>query len=344
MECKLLDSQIYIATTGEYRLCCVASGPSTGETVHTHTPIQWLNSKTVTDAKEQFSGGVWPSQCSKCRLQEEGGFPSKRTTNLIGPGITHLDLRFGNSCNFKCISCYSGSSSSINTENIQMQAQGLKPLHKILNVNSVNWYDEKYFDYFLNLPLVEVSLAGGEPMMIKHLPEFLSRLDSSTHVRITTNGSIYNKHVITQLKRFKSVTMSVSIDAVGRKNDYIRFGSDFETIHMSTRRFSEIFNTDVNPCFSVLNALYYDELIEWCSINSFKLNTNNTLIDPAYLNISNSPDSLKEKIKNFDQLVNIPSNISEINKFVSVIQQLDSFRGVRIRDYLPEVADCYGIS
>ena len=345
MNCKLLENQVYIATTGEYRFCCTSLEPSNIETVWTHSPIEWLNSDKIKKAKEQFANNQWPTACERCRLEEEAGQISRRLDRQwYGPGLSHIDLRFGNSCNLKCISCYSQSSSSLNEEAIEMKMSGIIPLHNILEKSVSNWYDEKFFSYFENLPLKEVALAGGEPMMIKHLPEFLERLDPSVTIRFTTNVTIYNQKIVNILKKFHKVIMSMSIDAIGPRIEYIRYGAKWHEVEANALKYAEFCKVDVVPCVSVLNAIYYDEIKEWCEVNKIKLYQENLLMNPAWLNLKNAPDSLKSQIKYFHNWMATETDIQQQNKFVENINKVDNWRKISLRDYLPEVADAYGIN
>lgn len=336
MICPHLEHQVYIGITGEYRFCCVASGESSGETVHTHSPIQWLNSDSVTRAKEQLSQGIFPKECKRCERQESNNLPSRRLSKKItGPGITHLDLRFGNSCNLKCISCNEISSSSIYQEQLELK--------NIIPIKSVeNWYDEKFESYFNYPSLQEVALAGGEPMMIKHLPDYLSKLDKNVTIRITTNGTIYNKKLVDILTEFKKVIMTISMDAVGKRIEYIRYGTKWEDIERNTILYNKLFDVSISPCFSVLNILYYDELKSWAQAHSINMDESNILMDPYHLNINNSPLSLKKEIKKFTELLDDSKVDPTILK--EHIQLLDNHRNIRIRDYLPEVANHYDIN
>jgi organic radical activating enzyme len=344
MRCKLLESQVYVGITGEYRFCCTASGPSTGETVHTHSPIQWLNSKSVTDAREKFANNQWPDQCIRCKIEEENGIISRRMDkDVMGPGLTHLDVRFGNSCNLKCISCGPHSSSSLNEESKQMLKQNIIPINHSLYDAPENWYDIKFDDYWRGLPLKEVAIAGGEPMMIKHLPRFLETLDTNLTVRITTNGTIYNNKLFNILKRFDKVIMTVSMDAIGKRIEYIRYGTIWEEIERNTLIYRDNFKTDISPCISILNAIYYDEILEWAVKNNIKI-YDNLLLYPDWLNIKNAPDNLKDQIKYFDSWKNQPADVNLHKKFIDNIAHFDSFRNIHIKDYLPEVAAAYGIN
>lgn len=338
MICTQLEHQVYIGVNGEYRFCCVQTGESSGETVYTHNPKQWLASETVTNAKQLLAQNIWPKQCSRCQIQEENNLPSRRQyKDITGPSITHLDLRFGNSCNLKCISCNERSSSSIYDEQVE--------LRKTIEIKSVeNWYDERFYDYFDNLPLKEVALAGGEPMMIKYLPNFLDKLDRSVTVRITTNGTIYNPKLVELLKQFDNVIMTISMDAVGKRIEYIRYGTKWIDIERNTILYNSLFTVNLSPCFSVLNTLYYSELKSWADSNNIIMDESNILLDPAHLNIRNAPNELKKQFTKFSELFDLDSDITEQQRFVDIITELDNHRNIKIQDYLPEVAKAYGIS
>lgn len=339
MHCRLLENQIHIAVNGQYRLCCISNEDNNTETIFTHTPQEWLKSNTIKKIKESLSNNQWPDACKKCQIEEELGNTSKRLDNVqYGPGISHLDLRFGNSCNLKCISCNPRSSSSIAIEELEMNN-----LNNKINPSNINWYDEKFISYFENLPLKEVYIAGGEPMMLKYLPQFLDKLDPSVTLRFNTNGTIYNKQLENQLRKFQKIIMSVSIDAIGKKIEYIRFGSNWINIETNIKKYSDYCNINITPCISILNALYYDEIINWSSYNKFEI-FENMLITPNWLNLKNAPISLKEQIKYFHSWKNQGADINEQKKFIVNIQKLDKFRNINIKDYLPEIAIAYDIT
>lgn len=344
MHCKLLENQVYIAPDGRYRMCCISLESDNKEAVNTHSLQEWLGSDTIKTAKQQLSGGVWPDACRRCKVEEESGVESRRIKkDWYGPGISHLDLRFGNNCNLQCISCNPRSSSSIGYETIEMSNNGIIPINPVPPLVSLNWYDEKYFSYFEGLPLKEVYLTGGEPMMVQHLPQFLKRLDQNVTIRFNTNATIYNQKLVNILKKFKDVRMNLSIDAIGRKIEYIRYGSRWKTIEDNAKRYSDFCTVDIGPTISILNALYYDEIKEWSDRNNFKI-FENILMDPAWLNVKHAPDSLKEKFTYVGTLKDEDADIQLQKEFIKNISKLDSHRNIKIKDYLPEVATAYGIN
>lgn len=325
MNCQFLDHQICIRADGQYRLCCVSLETTNQENIKTHTPEDWLNSHTHKDAVASFAKGVWPDACKTCANKEAQGMPSKRSQAELGPGLSHLDLRFGNSCNLKCISCWEGSSSSIAEEAIEMQKQGIIPINNVLEVPNFNWASEEAIDQLVKYPLKEVYLTGGEPMMVKHLPTLLERLDSSVMIRFNTNGTIYNPKLEKLLKRFDVINMAISIDAIGKRAEYIRYGSNWNTIEENFNRYKDFCRVSITPTVSVLNDPYMDEVYTWAKQNNVDVHLN-ILENPNYLNINKAQDPEQRK------------------QFKDVITRLDSFRNISIKDYLPEVAQDYGIN
>lgn len=358
MRCKYLDNQVCVRSDGQYRLCCVSLEGNNKETVHTHTPQEWYDGEFHSKVTEQMENDIWPEACVRCEKQEEQGIDSMRTRvkpdgtryvrNFYGPGISHLDIRFGNSCNLKCISCWEMSSSSIAEEAIEMKKAGIQPLHGVLEIPNFNWASEETMKRFDNLPIREVYLTGGEPMMVKHLDKFLNRLDPKVVVRFNTNGTLWNPKIEKILRRFDVVIMSLSLDAASDKIDYIRYGSKWNEIEVNAQKYADFCRVvDVTPTISLLNILYYDEITEYARKNNFKL-YDNLLILPEWLHVKNAPQSLKDQFHGIhpdvDGWANHPADPLVIEHFVREITKQDKWRGMYIKDYLPEVAAAYGLS
>jgi organic radical activating enzyme len=344
MLCKYLENQINVRADGQYRLCCVSVEPNNKENINTHTPEAWRNSKTYIEAKEMLAKDLWPEACIKCKVQEEAGVESKRIkARFYGPGISHLDLRLGNSCNLKCISCWNMSSSSIAEEEKAMVANGMK-IPQVLDIANFNWATEENFSKLEHLPIQEVYLTGGEPMMVRHLPEFLEKLDSSTHIRFSTNCTINNPKLEKILKKFHVVTVSLSLDAVDKKIEYIRYGSKWAEVEANAKRFADTYMVNICPTISLLNAWFYDDIKEYADKNNWRL-YENLLMLPEWLHCKNAPTVLKEKFQSINpKWYAEEADSKQIELFLSNTQRLDNWRNIKISDYLPEVASAYGIS
>lgn len=333
-----------VRTDGQYRFCCVSMEPNNKENIKTHTPEEWLNSNTHKNARAAFERGEWPVGCETCQRKEELGLPSQRNKpRLYGPGISHLDIRFGNSCNLQCISCHSQSSSSIAAEAADMRKAGIAPLHDVLDVTNFNWASEETIKQITNFPLQELYLTGGEPMMVKYLPQLLERLDPDVMIRFNTNGTLWNPTMEKILKRFKKVIMSMSLDAASEKIRYIRYPSDWQTIRYNVYKYAEFCTVDISPTISILNACYYHEIKDFAKEIDVKL-YENLLANPSWLHVKNAPESLKEKFQDVDEWKTGDPDPAAIEHFKEHITKLDNWRKIKIKDYLPEVAEAYGLN
>jgi len=68
------------------------------------------------------------------------------------------------------------------------------------------------------------------------------------------------------------------------------------------------------------------------------------LLTPDWLHIKNAPTSLKSKFKYFEEWSSGNADAAQQEKFRTNIKTLDQFRNIKINDYLPEVAQAYGIN
>lgn len=344
MKCKYLENQINIRSDGQYRLCCVSVEPDNKENIRTHNIQDWRNSQTYIAARNQLLNNEWPDACIKCKSQEELGLESKRTkARSFGPGISHLDLRLGNSCNLKCLSCWNMSSSSIAEEEIEMKRAGI-PIANSLDISNFNWADENTFKKFEDLPLQEVYFTGGEPMMVKHLPSFLERLDPSTHIRFSTNCTIWNPKLEKILKKFNVVTMSLSLDAVDKKIEYIRYGSKWNEVEEIAKKYNDFCLVNIAPTISLLNAWFYEDIQEYADKHKWRL-YENVLMLPLWLHCKNAPDSLKKQFQKINpNWYKEEADVYQQQYFKNQIKKLDTWRKISIKDYLPPVAEAYELN
>lgn len=342
MKCPFLESHICIRTTGEYRLCCISGEESNTENITNTKPKDWLNSPTVQKAKENLSKGIFPDACRKCMYEEYSGKESKRTKATIGPGITHLDLRFGNSCNLKCNMCGPHSSSSLYYEHQEIISKQMQSPFTCGSKIS-NWYDDNVLDFVDDLEdLQEVYITGGEPMLEKNLVKFLERLDRQVAIRFSTNGTVANPKALQALERFNNVSFCLSIDGIGKVNDYIRWGSRWGDIVNNIPKFKDLGYISLGPTIQIQNILYYDDLLEYADKNNFEV-YENILVNPKYMNINSAPYTMKEKIKHFKNFITFKSDHDHLRQFIEHITVLDKNRSTHIKFFLPEVAKYYGI-
>ena len=335
-----------IRPDGEFRLCCISREKTNKETVRNTTIEEWNKGPVIAKAKEQLANGVFPTACSKCEMFEKAGEESMRTRpRIYGPGVSHLDLRFSNQCNLRCVMCYPGSSSSLEIEHHELISKGLESPWAFVETDKFNWFNKERSDEITSNPdLREVYLTGGEPMMVKGLDYFISNLDPSVELRFNTNGTLFNPKLFELFKRFNHGNLNVSVDGIGKVNDYIRWGSDFTVIEENIQRWQDVAHVNLGPTVQVLNMLNLEEYIEWADKHNLEI-WDNVLVNPTCLHMKNAPDALKAnmKVPDYQHVIDLPADTKEFAEFKKWVNILDTNRGITIRDYVPEIADAYGM-
>jgi len=324
---------------------------------HTFNRYNISNGSTLTEAmtsdlwedvRNKMLVGDKVSGCRKCYTEESRHSKSMRINeNYLRNGniqdrlsdkveplkIKYLEMTFGNYCNLKCRTCAADLSSTWYDEEILLAKHypGRYPAPKILNI-PFNWQadDFKFVE--------EIKFTGGEPMIHPDFLKFMNMLIDNGYAKnisldVFTNCSWKpGEKFLSRLEKFKQVHISLSIDGIGKTNDYIRTPSKWEIVDQTVdgwlyqeAKNLEKFQISWNPTINIYNILEIDKMLDWWSdkqntyfVNRSWPNLNekyyreeynassfrlifNILQDPKYLAISNLPLSAKtivnDKIK-----------------------------------------------
>jgi len=263
-----------------------------------------------------------------------------------------LDLRWHNTCNFACVYCGPDLSSQWAVE-LNMPQK----INKDAFNQSLSYIDR-------NLHNVEhVYLAGGEPLLIKENISLLNKIyeiNPDIEIRINTNLSIINNTIYNILKKFKNVHWTVSVDAIGKEFEYIRYGGNWEVFVKNLKQLSTDFNIiNFNLVWFILNYNSIFDCIDFLLGIGFHENTFivNPLEWPNHLNVLNLPQSkvvdlefkIKEKLKTtnpnhalHNSLGLMLSRLAEtfnkdLNGVKSLLSELDHRRNLDSRSVFPEL-------
>lgn len=335
------------------------------------------NSNNFNLVRKKMIDGEFPPECKNCYYYEKNEIYSKRMESnvkfkhLISDAIQntnqdgslknlnykYIELRLGTVCNLKCITCNPYSSNRWNEDITAFKGTEFEKSYFRCDIRT-EWYrDKQFYDDLLEKcdELEEVWINGGEPTLIKEHAYFLEKLIENNRAKeINLHYSINMTDVpdrfIEIWKQFKHVRIHLSIDDLGVRNDYIRFGSNWETIYNNFKKivaYKDIFRLEVCQTVSALNVM---------NINNFKKFTldydiivaHNYVHHPTFQHVSLLPDELKSTLINdLDYLredeknrllaeLNKPSDIKDFDKLIKFINILDKKRNVLITDFLPE--------
>lgn len=258
---------------------------------------------SLQDLREAMLRGDPTDGCRSCYQTEEAGVVSTRmhfnsvygyTTDVV---LRHLDFSLGNLCNFKCRMCNGISSSKWSADLIAMGLPG-RPLYrrKATELESCD---------LSNLDMIK--FKGGETLFEQEtMVEVLSMVKdqlgdlSNLVVQFNTNGSQeITDELFSLLSSCGQVHMTVSVDAVGKINDYQRTGSVWSVLENNLRRWSvsipNNFKLSIYSVWSLLNIHGAIELIEWANdVIPRYTHHGTTLTTPNALGIRNIPDQIKK--------------------------------------------------
>ena len=265
---------------GKIKPCCVIKGNNAWDRDQTIEEYS-KSDKLKQFRKEMLEGGgpTVKSNCEVCIEQEKHSPESHRKTyngylNHQKPELkkeleeyleTDMDTPFvrtmewiapTNFCNLRCHMCGSANSSSIARENQKIGHPnvgllGNKTLYK--NDDKAESFIQECDDLVID-NLVELKMTGGETLAIKYNYDLMKRivergLAKNMDLRITTNGTLTpkfdGKDIFDYIPEFKSCLINISIEGWGKRNEYIRYPSNWDVIYRNSKRFASIDNTKV---------------------------------------------------------------------------------------------------
>jgi radical SAM protein with 4Fe4S-binding SPASM domain len=363
--CPLPWMHLEIKHNGSIAPCCVFDG-SVGN-IKTDSLQDVFNNADMNSLRNNFLNGKKHNGCKKCWDSEKQGLTSNRsyhvgllkkpllTRFLTAPTITSLDIKPGNTCNFKCRICGPESSS--------LYAAEQKRFLKTNLVASSDWIDsDQHINQLIDLlpNLRNIDMYGGEPFLIKKFNLLLKHAvdqDHAGHIRLhyNTNGSIYPHLLIEYWKHFQHVDIQLSIDNIGSRFELERGGS-WSVITQNIKQLLSLnlsnLSLSVMPAISIMNVFYLDELINWAK--SLDLAINPIYVTaPKEFSIRNltklAKEQLFKKYKNYnwpemhsilESIKNYPD--SDGIDFVNKTQWFDSVRHENFSNTHPEIANVMG--
>ena len=353
-----------------------------------------FNSKDMKKMRLNMLDDKPSRQCTKCYDQEKSGFFSLRlssnkhfghnigmvdNTNEDGSAdciIKYWDIRFSNLCNMACRSC--GTWFSSNWYEDHKKLTGKPPDHaKIMRVGRTAddiWEQMlKQFDH-----VEQFYFAGGEPLIMEEHYRILKELDKRKmyHVRLIYNTNFSklkfkDLDVLELWNKFDSVSVGASLDAEGKRGEFMRKGTVWKDTVANRKKMLEIcpqVDFYISSTVGLINALHIvDFHRNWTDQGLLKPQdfNFNLLQYPFWQRIDLLPNAYKQKVKEKyekhlewlrpqDHLTRATKgfesgldymmrrdNFTHFYKFKEGMQKLDAIRNENILEVFPELKELY---
>ena len=397
-------------TWGAVTPCCV--GEPLKENLNNSTFSSAWNSDSMKQLRMTMLKGSWSKICKRCHEEEKSNVASHRVrsnaywkdyysfqdfieqTNKEGEfkgQAIYLDMRYGNKCNLECTMCSP-------QETIRWG-----PLSKKIQNNSHNFFIKRYFnnhqkfmekapsklwyereelkkDLYKQIPhLKRVTIAGGEPLLIKEHYAFLEeclRQKQAHHISLHyhTNGTVLGTELFEKWKHFESVIIFISLDDIGDRNHYIRYPCSWNKIEKNLELIDKKSPKNVHPMIlctiQIKNIFYFDEFLNYLMGKKFKkvhayyedLVHTELVHHPVFLNCQVLPDSVKKRVsQKFDAIYKkFPTKTNRLKTIINFMNQedksyllpafkdfiiaLDKSRGTDFSKTFPELSDLLDFS
>jgi MoaA/NifB/PqqE/SkfB family radical SAM enzyme len=349
--CILPWISIEASPLGDIRPCCLSN-----ENIYDNSGDLSLKNTTLSAAfyssymdnlRKEFIMGIKPKTCQRCWNEEDSGRTSKRQnswsrlngflkdidfTKTDSGKLMFLDLKLGNICNLKCRICGSFSSSKWAQEEINIYTDNEKSKE---NLKRGRWPRESQ-EFWQDLTqLLEhiryFEFTGGEPFLIEEHFDLLEKaveLGYSNNIELhyNTNGNTFPTRGIELWKNFKLVEIAISIDDIGPRFEYQRYGANWDEVNTNLKKFYDLRaknkNIILQLCMTsnVQNFYYIDEMCDWISKQNFNSVYFNLLHDAWYFNIARLNRKSKDLIYNKLKDYNGPYN-DEVKKLLDFMMQ-----------------------
>jgi len=357
--CAAPWTNLYLEANGDILTCCV--GRTVLGNIRNTSLSQILNGEVANEIKNTLLNDNPHVNCVVC--QE---FNSDYDTWLRGHYndlsksldidydsfkfvLAGVDLRWSNTCNFKCVYCEPKFSNGIERELNITFSNGDAGNQAVLDFVLANQSNIK-----------EIYLAGGEPLLMKENRQFLEQFTNfNTKLRINTNLSNINEKnsILSMITKFKDVLWTVSVENIELRYEYTRYGGNWQQFLQNLKIIKNLNHTiRFNLVYFIGNALTFADdfnflktLIPNCEFSTVPV------IEHDAISSRNLPKDLKIQAK--DNLVsllnevvmplnlcnNINNCIKELEKdsngldYKQYFDSLDAKRGTNWKTVFPEL-------
>lgn len=375
--CVYASGGIEIDTTGRVKPCCIAK-PFLDENGEEYNVSKYdlqdiWDSASRKNLIEDLSNGIENPICNICWDEERNGRESKRQRENNCRELNQsdtpqfLDLKLSNTCNLRCRTCNPENSSSWMNEWFDIYYSWWQDRSEFMDKyrtirgtyvesNSNIWNSlEKWIPSSL-----VIDIYGGEPLLIKRSWDILKECATSGNsknqqLHFNTNSTLFlTEEQLATIKNFKSVNISLSIDGIAEKFEYMRYPAKWEDVLAVIEKYYELQNSNDNIsvqfCYTVsmLNVWDVPEFDRFVIDKFPNIGTYyNMLFYPEKFSIRNIPENKKQKVKQkllsySNRMVDITNMLDgsvdseEYENFWETIELHDKYRKNYFKESFPE--------
>jgi len=390
--CTLAWHGINLEPDGKIRICCESDevlGDSSERTIE-----EIYNSKKLQDTRSLMLKNKKISSCQSCYTKEKYGRDSLRKSsnrkffhtideiikNTTEYGkynkfdLKYIDARYNNLCNLACRSCNPRASSSWYKASVFLDKDFSNKQPNAFLIAGQD-QDDIYNQILKHTDTIEtIYFAGGEPLIIEKFYDILEHLidNGRSDVELIYNSNmthtkLKSRKIFDLWNKFPNVSVGASLDAAGRRAEYVRTNTKWDTIEKNRKlMMKECPHVDfhVSATTGILNALHVPDFhYSWVQKGLIKPEEFNIqiLFSPEHYSLKQAPKNMKIMIEKkyldhlkwlrpldkngratfgYESVIEHMKSNEEFDKttFWKETDLLDKFYKQDLLDYIPELS------
>lgn len=261
---------LHINPRGDVKTCC-AGDPNMLGNLNDHTIEQILHGPKMQEIRQSIRNGKPHAYCYNCVQAERYGRSERDWHNNINEGFdiqtasdtehvpVLVDVRWNITCNLSCNYCGDKCSSKWAALKHIPFKSGARPYYE-----QVCEYLEQHRGY-----IKEVALVGGEPLLLPENERLLDVIPEDCIVTLITNLSVdlENNAIFKKLQTRKKVGWSISLDNIGQRLEYVRYGTRWEQIQHNVQLIKKLFDQGqwggLHAVYNLYNCTRLQEFTDW---------------------------------------------------------------------------------
>jgi len=361
--CALASNSISFGPTGGSRPCCAVDTHFWKEATHLlgdfdNNIIKWFNNDDMVSLRGNLLAGKWDRACNMCRVREAHGQPSTRqifnksfdeleaktgeslrVTDAVLTDLSKiymLDITVGSKCNSACLMCNEAASSLWAKEQETITGEHMHWLKP-------DWFNIQHVPELIDhLPnLSAVNFVGGEPTISDAHIVLLKRLIEQGRAKDISLGYVTNltgvsDELLELWSHFGTKHVTISVDGVGRVNEYIRYPFSWNKVSSQIEALKNIadshgnYQIGLSHTVTLFNLTTIDTLLNWWEDQVASSKSVHTYLshiqcvnNPDFMNPLYMPREMKEVARESLQRVNqmaIDRNLGD--KYTSVVNNI----------------------
>ena len=260
---------LHLSVGGQIKTCC--AGSNILGNLNNNKIEEVLQGPKIQEIRKSISQGIPHDYCRVCVEKDKLGNSERIWHNTINPEFdpntalptdyfpTMLDLRWNTTCNLSCNYCG------------PMISSKWADIIGVPYKSGTRHYYNQACDFINNYKetVRNVSLVGGEPLLLPENDRLLDVISETCKVSVITNLTtpLDNNKIFKKLSTRTNVDWFVSLENIEERFEYVRHGSTWNTLNENIQKIKTIpgHTLKVLAIYHIYNITRLDEMYDWAA-------------------------------------------------------------------------------